>query len=179
MGLLRPDKGKISIDGVPIESGNLRSWQKKIAHVPQEIYLADSSIAKNIAFGVAETDIDMSRVERCAEVAQIAEFISSISEGYSTRVGEKGVLLSGGQRQRIGIARALYKQSEVLVFDEATSALDDETERLVIEGIEKASENLTLIMIAHRISSIKFCDLVIQMKNGQVVKKGKIDEILD
>jgi ATP-binding cassette subfamily B protein len=167
MGLLPPTEGRILIDGHSLDSGNLRSWQKNIAHVPQSIFLSDSNFAENIAFGIPEADIDMNRVREAARQAQIAEFIESSLEGYQTQVGERGIRLSGGQRQRIGIARALYKQAEVLVFDEATSALDGVTESKVMESIGNLSRHLTILMIAHRVTSLRYCDQILQIKNGK------------
>jgi ATP-binding cassette subfamily B protein len=167
MGLLPPTEGRILIDGHPLGPGNLRSWQKNIAHVPQSIFLSDSNFAENIAFGIPGADIDMNRVREAARQAQIAEFIESSLEGYQTQVGERGIRLSGGQRQRIGIARALYKQAEVLVFDEATSALDGVTESKVMESIGNLSRHLTILMIAHRVTSLRNCDQILQIKHGK------------
>jgi len=172
IGLLLPSAGKILVDGFdlhdPDHPERLSTWRATIAHVPQSIYLADSSIAENIAFGLPSNQIDLARVREAAEQAQIAGFIESNPYGYDTFVGERGIRLSGGQRQRIGIARALYKQAQVLVFDEATSALDNETESAVIEAIEGLSRDLTVIMIAHRLSTIARCDRVIELGDGTV-----------
>ncbi len=148
------------------------AWRSTIAHVPQTIYLADSSIAENIAFGLPSHQIDMTRLRQAAEQAQIAGFIESSPEGYDSFVGERGIRLSGGQRQRIGIARALYKQAQVLVFDEATSALDTATEQAVMEAIEGLSKELTILMIAHRLSTVERCDRVIKLDQGCVVSDG-------
>ena len=148
----------------------LSPWRDTIAHVPQSIYLADSSIAENIAFGLPIDQIDMGRVCEAAAQAQIAGFIESSPDGYNTFVGERGIRISGGQRQRIGIARALYKQAQVVVFDEATSALDTGTEAAVMESIEGLSRDLTLVMIAHRLSTLSSCDRVIELANGTVEK---------
>ena len=157
MGLLIPNSGCLLVDGVdlhnPAHPQRLTAWRAAVAHVPQNIYLADTSIAGNIAFGVPRQAIDLSRVKHAAEQAQIAGFIESCPEGYSSFVGERGIRLSGGQRQRIGIARALYKQASVIVLDEATSALDTRTENSVMEAIEGLSRDLTLVMIAHRLST--------------------------
>ena len=163
MGLLLPLSGRITVDGNVLDQRNLRSWQRNIAHVPQAIYLADTSLAENIAFGVAPEKIDMKRVREAARQAHIADFIESSPQGYQALVGERGIRLSGGQRQRIGIARALYKQATVLVFDEATSALDHETEQAVMEAIEGLSADLTILIIAHRLTTIKNCTQIIEI----------------
>lgn len=163
MGLLEPSSGRITVDGIVLEKHNLRSWQGNIAHVPQAIYLADTSLAENIAFGVPQEKLDMKRVREVARQAHIADFIESSPQGYQALVGERGIRLSGGQRQRIGIARALYKQATVLVFDEATSALDHETERAVMETIECLSPTLTILIIAHRLTTIKNCTQIIEL----------------
>jgi len=168
MGLLKPSSGQITVDGCSIHSHKepecLLAWRAAIAHVPQMIYLADRSIAENIAFGVAPAELDLERVKLAAQQAQIAEFIESSPKGYKTFVGERGIRLSGGQRQRIGIARALYKQASVLVFDEATSALDNATESALMEAIEDLSRELTIVMIAHRLSTVAGCDRIIELK---------------
>lgn len=167
MGLLEPNDGRIFIDEQPLCQNNLRAWQGNIAHVPQAIYLSDSTLAENIAFGVEPEKIDMKRVKEAAHHAHIADFIESSSQGYQALVGERGIRLSGGQRQRIGIARALYKQATVLVFDEATSALDQETERAVMEAIEDLSPDLTILIIAHRLTTLKNCTQIIELGNDK------------
>jgi len=163
MGLLKPSSGRIMVDGTILNQQNLRSWQRNIAHVPQSIFLADISLAENIAFGVQPENIEMKRVKEAARQAHIADFIESSPQGYKALVGERGIRLSGGQRQRIGIARALYKQATVLVFDEATSALDHETEQAVMEAIEGLSADLTILIIAHRLTTIKNCAQIIEI----------------
>ena len=163
MALLDPTEGRLLVDGLSITESNRRAWQVRIAHVPQSIYLADSSIAENIAFGVPAERIDMERVISAARQAQIADLITTLPEAYSTRVGERGVRLSGGQRQRIGIARALYKQASVIIFDEATSALDAETEEAVMKAIEGLGRDLTLLIVAHRLSTLHGCDKVVDV----------------
>ena len=178
MGLLSPTEGSILVDGQPITGNRKNAWQKQIAHVPQNIYLADSSLAENIAFGVAKNDIDMTRVREAAKQAQIADFIESRSEGYEAKVGERGIQLSGGQRQRIGIARALYKQAHVLVFDEATSALDNQTEVSVMEAIDGLASNLTIILIAHRLTTLSRCDSIVQIEDGCVSKVGTYTQLM-
>jgi ABC-type multidrug transport system fused ATPase/permease subunit len=163
MGLLQPSEGMVLIDGEPLGEETLRAWQVRIAHVPQAIYLADTSVAENIAFGVPRDRIDMTRVREAARQARIAEDIETWQGGYEARVGERGGRLSGGQRQRIGIARALYKQASVLVFDEATSALDGDTEESVMRSIEGLGHALTLLIVAHRLSTLRTCDRVVEV----------------
>ncbi|MBU6229337.1 MAG: ABC transporter ATP-binding protein/permease [Cyanobacteria bacterium REEB459] len=178
LGLLQPDKGQVLIDGQPLTSDRLRSWQRSIAHVPQHIFLSDTTVAENIAFGVPANDIDLSRVRWAAEMAQISEFIESRPEGYQAIVGERGVRLSGGQRQRIGIARALYKKASVIVLDEATSALDNATEREVMAAVERLSGEVTVILIAHRLSTVEKCDLIIELEQGHVAAQGSYQDLL-
>jgi ATP-binding cassette subfamily B protein len=179
MGLLVPTEGEVLVDGEPIRGARIRAWQKSIAHVPQNIYLADASVAENIAFGVRREDIDMQRVRRAAEQAQISDFLESMPEGYNASVGERGVRLSGGQRQRIGIARALYKQANVLVLDEATSALDNATERSVMDAIEALDRELTILLVAHRLTTVRRCDTIVELNLGRVVAQGPYDELLE
>ena len=149
----------------------MRSWQSHIAHVPQSIFLSDSTIAENIAFGVPQEEIDYDKVVLAAQQAQISKTIEEWETGYNTLVGERGIRLSGGQRQRIGIARALYKEADVIIFDEATSALDSETELEVIKAIESLSSNLTIIIIAHRTTTLKNCNKVYEMVDNNIVEK--------
>ena len=162
----------------PAHPERLRAWQSSIAHVPQSIYLADSSIAENIAFGVSREQINMVRVKQAAAQAQIASFIESSQEGYQSFVGERGIRLSGGQRQRIGIARALYKKARVLVFDEATSALDTDTEEAVMAAVEGLSKELTIVMIAHRLSTVQRCSRVIRLAQGTVAADGPPQQVV-
>ena len=178
MGLLQPTEGTIAVDGVQITPSNLRSWQAHIAHVPQSIFLADTSIAENIAFGVSLEHIDMERVKDAAGRAQIAQAIESWPQQYKTKVGERGVRLSGGQRQRIGIARALYKQADVIVFDEATSALDNETERAVMQAIESLGDDLTIFIIAHRLTTLKNCSCVVKLGAAGEVLMGSYESTI-
>ena len=178
MGLIEPTHGEILIDGLPMTEMRKQSWQRTVAHVPQSIYLTDTSVAENIAFGVPLADIDMKRVHQAAKQAQISKFIESRSNGYMSILGERGVCLSGGQRQRIGIARVLYKKASVLVFDEATSALDNETEREVMNAIQQLNGNLTIIIIAHRLTTIRQCDTIFELAQGQVVAQGTYDQLL-
>jgi ATP-binding cassette, subfamily B, bacterial PglK len=180
MGLLSPTGGSISIDGVQLDSGiNLSSWQRSIAHVPQNIYLADCSVGENIAFGVPPNKIDFDRVRKAAKRAEIASFIENGSEGYDAVVGERGVRLSGGQRQRIGIARALYKNASVIIFDEATSALDNQTEQTVMQTIEGLSREITMFIVAHRLTTLKSCDSIIKLDGGKVVGQYDYSEIIN
>jgi ABC-type multidrug transport system fused ATPase/permease subunit len=178
MGLLEPDRGSIEIDGEPIMPGNQRAWQAHIAHVPQAIFLADSTIEENIAFGVTRAQIDTKRVRQAAQRAQIADTIETWPKQYQTIVGERGIRLSGGQRQRIGIARALYKQADVIIFDEATSALDNETEQAVIQAIESLSKDITLLIIAHRLSTLKNCTQIVELGQGGIKKIGTYQDIV-
>ncbi len=176
MGLLEPTEGQILVDGADLHDPQvperLAAWRAAIAHVPQSIFLADSSIAENIAFGIPREQIELNRVRQAAEQAQIAGFIESSPEGYDTFVGERGIRLSGGQRQRIGIARALYKQASVIVLDEATSALDTATEDAVMAALEGLSRQLTVVMIAHRLSTVARCDRVIRLQQGCIAAEG-------
>ncbi len=178
MGLLTPTEGEVLVDGRPIRSNCIRAWQRTIAHVPQSIYLADATVAENIAFGVPRGAIDLRRVQQVARQAQIADFIESRPEGYNAFVGERGIRLSGGQRQRIGIARALYKQANVIVFDEATSALDNDTERAVMQAIESLSDELTILIVAHRLTTMKNCTQVIELADGKIKRSGTYVEII-
>ncbi len=170
MGLLSPTSGFIEIDGVTLTDANRGGWYKQIAHVPQGIYLADSTILENIAFGVPRDSIDLQRVNAAVETAILSKFIGDLPEGLESAVGERGVRLSGGQRQRIGIARAIYKNASVLVLDEATSALDGETEQKLMEKINQFDDKLTILMIAHRLETLANCDFQVEMKNGQISK---------
>ena len=178
LGLLQPTSGQIVIDGEPLVDEKVFAWQKSLSHVPQVIYLADASIAENIAFGLPKDKIDMEQVHKAARLAQIAEHIETLEAGYDTFVGERGIRLSGGQRQRIGIARALYKNATVLVFDEATSALDDETEAELMKAIDGLSKDLTVIMIAHRLSTVRRCDKILKLHKGKVVAFDTPDVVL-
>ena len=179
MGLLQPNMGLIEIDDQPITLGNHRAWQAHIAHVPQAIFLADSTIEENIAFGVPSHQIDKERVRQAAHQAQISSIIETWPNQYQTFVGERGIRLSGGQRQRIGIARALYKQADVIIFDEATSALDNETEQAVIQAIEGLGENLTVLIIAHRLTTLKNCTQIVELGNGGIKRAGSYQNIVN
>ena len=177
MGLLQVTQGELRIDGVPITALNARQWQAHIAHVPQAIFLADSTIEENIAFGVPKNRIDFDRVKLSAKRAQIAETIEGWENQYQTIVGERGMRLSGGQRQRIGIARALYKNADVLIFDEATSALDQETERAVMEAIDGLGNDLTILLIAHRLGTLKNCSQIVELNESGIKHIGSYQEI--
>ena len=168
MGLIEPTKGYLSVDGATVTSKNVASWYKNIAHVPQTIFLADCSILQNIAFGIPVESIDLEIVKRAAKQAQISDLIEGWPDQYETNVGERGVRLSGGQRQRVGIARALYKNASVIFFDEATSALDNNTEDAVMSSIEALDKNLTIFIVAHRLSTLKSCNKIIEIKAGQI-----------
>ena len=178
MGLLDPTEGSLEVDGNIITQKNNRSWQSHIAHVPQEIFLADCSIEENIAFGVLKDDINFERVKEAAKKAQIQDFIEALPKKFKTTVGERGVQLSGGQRQRIGIARALYKKADVIIFDEATSSLDTKTENIVMESIEELSQDLTLLIIAHRITTLRDCSKIIELREGKVIRTDTYENIM-
>jgi ATP-binding cassette subfamily B protein len=178
MGLLEPTEGQIEIFGQVLSRQNRRAWQAHIAHVPQAIYLADTTIAENVALGCDASKIDLARVKTSVEKAQLADFIESLPQQYQTPVGERGVRLSGGQRQRIGLARALYKQANVLVLDEATSALDDATETAVMQAIHELGNDITVLMIAHRLSTLKNCDRIVELGKGEMLREGTYQEII-
>jgi len=178
MALLQPSDGTLAIDGRVVNKVNCRAWQAHIAHVPQTIYLADSTIEENIAFGLPAELIDHERVCKAAEQAQIRDLIEEWPDKYRTFVGERGVRLSGGQRQRVGIARALYKQADVIIFDEATSALDNETERSVMRAIESLSPDLTILIIAHRLTTLQNCSRIIEIGNKGIVRAGTYQKIV-
>jgi ABC-type multidrug transport system fused ATPase/permease subunit len=177
MGLLSPTGGHIAIDGQPIGPANQRSWQVHIAHVAQDIFLSDNSIEENIAFGVPKDQIDPVRIRSAARQAQISGFIDDLPQGYLTIVGERGVRLSGGQRQRIGIARALYRNADVIIFDEATSALDSETEQAVMQSIETLDKDLTVLIIAHRLSTLRNCTQIVDLDSQGNLRVIRYDEI--
>jgi ATP-binding cassette, subfamily B, bacterial PglK len=177
MFLLEPTRGTILVDGEPIRGVRGRSWQRTIAHVPQSIYLADASVAENIAFGVAPEAIDFARVREAARQAQISDYVESHPENYRARIGERGVRLSGGQRQRIGIARALYKQASVLILDEATSSLDDSTDLAVMDAIDNLRRDLTILIIAHRVTTVRRCNSIVHLERGRIVAQGSYEEI--
>jgi len=178
MGLLTPTEGALLVDSVAVNPQNTRAWQAHISHVPQQIYLSDTSIAENIAFGVPLEVIDLQRVKQAAQQAQISQTIESWGAGYGTLVGERGVRLSGGQRQRIGIARALYKRANIIILDEATSALDDETESAVMQAIETLGRDITILIIAHRLTTLKNCDQIVKLANDGIAAVGGYEQIM-
>ena len=172
LGLLKPNLGHIFLNGEnlhsKLNSNLLEKWRDSISHVPQNIYLSDSSIIENIAFGIPPEEIDFKKVKLSAEKAQLSQFIESCPDKYQTTVGERGVRLSGGQRQRIGIARALYKDSEILFLDEATSALDVNTEKSLMKELNKMCNDITIVLIAHRLTTIKDCDKIFKIEKGKI-----------
>lgn len=179
LGLLEPQTGYLTVDGTEIDSTNRALWQQKLGYVPQDIYLTDDSIAANIAFGVPESKVNRAQVEKVAEIANLRQFvIAELPDGFDTLVGERGVRLSGGQRQRIGIARALYHDPQVLIFDEATSALDTLTEQSVMEAISNLSDEITVILIAHRFATVRNCDVIYVLERGRVSGKGTYDQLV-
>ncbi len=178
MGLLEPKEGAIHVDNEIVTHNNLHKLHSLIAHVPQHIYLADTSIAKNIAFGVNEEDIDYSLLKKVADEALVTKFLNEQEHDLSHLVGERGIRLSGGQRQRIGIARALYKRSGLIIFDEATSSLDENTEREIMKTIYSLDESLTIVLVAHRISTLKECDEIYEMENGSLRLVGSYEDLV-
>jgi ABC-type multidrug transport system fused ATPase/permease subunit len=178
LGLLEPLKGTLEIDQVVITKKNLRAWQRSIGYVPQDIYLADDTIASNIALGENLNDVNQQAVETASKIANLHDFImGELPHQYQTIVGERGIRLSGGQRQRIGIARALYHNPQILILDEATSALDNQTEKAVMDAVNNISKNITIIIIAHRLSTIKNCDIIFLLDNGELKDKGTFEEL--
>ena len=178
MGLLAPTTGFISVDGIKVNRENIDNWQSHIAHVPQNIYLSDSSLLENIAYGVSEDKIDHVQVERAVIDAQLHSLIEKLPDGYMTHVGERGARLSGGQRQRIGIARALYRNADVIVFDEATSALDNETEKAIMKAISNLQKGITVFIIAHRLTTLKYCDQIFELREGKLLSKGDYKDFI-
>jgi len=179
LGLLETQEGALKIDGQPISAANRRQWQRTIGYVPQHIYLVDDSVAANIAFGVNPKDINLQAVERAAKIANLHKFvINDLPQGYATTVGERGVRLSGGQRQRIGIARALYHNPQVLILDEATSALDNLTEQAVMEAVNNLGHDITIILIAHRLSTVRQCDQIYLLEQGELKARGTYQELI-
>ena len=179
LGLLEPAQGTIRVDGRPLDRETMRAWQQNIGYVPQTIYLTDATVAENIAFGVPADRIDMAAVESAARIAALHDFVASdLPEGYATFVGERGVRLSGGQRQRIGIARALYHDPALLIMDEATSALDTLTERLVMDAVQRIRKDKTVVLIAHRLSTVRQCDRIYLLEHGRVADSGSFDDLV-
>jgi len=179
LGLLSPSQGRVLVHGQDLHGspGLVDAWQQSVAHVPQQIYLSDASFASNIAFGVPKDQIDLQRVRQAAEQARIVELIEASTDGFDTVVGERGVRISGGQRQRIGLARALYRQAELLVLDEATSALDNRTEAEVMAAIESLDCEITVVLIAHRLSTVQRCDRIVMLEQGRITGMGSYAEL--
>ena len=180
LGLLEPQEGTLEVDGNLITKKNLRSWQHSIGYVPQHIYLADDTISANIAFGIDPENVDQKKIEKAAILANLHSFvIEELPNKYQTKVGERGIQLSGGERQRIGIARALYSNPQLLILDEATSALDNQTEAAIMDGINSLSKDITIIIIAHRLSTLNKCYNIIKLEKGEIINQGKFDEMVD
>ena len=180
LGLLKADKGTLEVDGQMINKNNLRAWQRSVGYVPQQIFLSDNTLSANIAFGVEPEFINQKAVERAAKMANLHEFIiNELPHQYQTKVGERGIRLSGGQRQRIGIARALYHNPKVLIMDEATSALDNLTEQAVMDAVNNLGKKITIIMIAHRLSTVKNCDIIFLLENGQLKAEGTFEKLIE
>ena len=180
LGLLEAQKGTLEVDGKVITKQNSRSWQRSIGYVPQHIFLSDNTVSANIAFGEDPRSINQKAVEKATKIANLHNFvIDELSNHYQTTIGERGVRLSGGQRQRIGIARALYHNPQVLILDEATSALDNQTEKAVMDAVNNLSKNITIILIAHRLNTVKNCDIIFKLDKGQLVAQGTYDEIIN
>ena len=179
LGLLSPNSGSISVDGVEINDNNIRAWQQIVGYVPQSIYLNDDSIERNIAFAVPKNQVDKKLIKQVAKMANLDSFVESLPEKYNTVVGERGVRLSGGQRQRIGIARALYHSPSVIFLDEATSSLDGITENVIMEAIQNLSHKKTIVMVAHRLTTLKECDVIHLMQNGHIVDSGTYQQLVD
>ena len=177
LGLLRPQAGQLCVDGAVVGTENLRDWQRSIGYVQQSVHLVDDTIAANIAYGVADEDIDLEQVARAASLARLDSFVATLPDGYLSKVGDRGTRLSGGQKQRIGIARALYRDPSVIVFDEATSALDTVTERAVMDAVGALSGTKTVLMVTHRLSTVAFCDQIVVLKNGKIEAVGTYDEL--
>ena len=179
LGLLEAQKGTLEVDGKVITKQNARSWQRSLGYVPQQIYLSDDTITANIAFGVEPKDINQEAVEKASKVANLHDFVTEeLPKKYQTEIGEKGVRLSGGQRQRIGIARALYHSPKVLILDEATSALDNQTEKAVMDAVNNLSKSITIIIIAHRLSTLKKCDKIFLLEKGEIKDQGTFEELI-
>jgi ATP-binding cassette, subfamily B, bacterial PglK len=178
VGLLVPSEGRVEVDGSALDEANRAAWQSRIAYVPQNMFLLDSSIAQNIALGIPAADINRHRLLEAARLAQLDEFINTLPAGFDHRVGERGIQLSGGQRQRIGIARALYREATVLVFDEATSALDGLTEQELMATLGRLRGRYTTILIAHRMTAVRSCDIIFELENGKITGTGTYDELL-
>jgi ABC-type multidrug transport system fused ATPase/permease subunit len=178
MGLLPPGEGTLSVDGATVDDANVARWRRLVGHVPQQIFLFDDTVARNIAFGIPDSEINMEQVERAARLARLHDFVVDLPQRYATVVGERGIRISGGERQRIGIARALYHDPELLVLDEATSALDNVTENAVLDALQTLAGRKTIVMVAHRLSSVKGCDVICVMDAGRIVEHGRYSELI-
>jgi ABC-type multidrug transport system fused ATPase/permease subunit len=179
LGLLEAQKGTLEVDNTVISKQNFKSWQQSIGYVPQHIYLSDDTIAANIALGIEHKNIDQNLVEEVSKIANLHDFVKeNLPQKYETIIGERGVRLSGGQRQRIGIARALYSNPQVIILDEATSALDNKTEELVMSAINSIGKDITIILIAHRLNTLRNCDTIFELEKGRVINKGNFNDLL-
>jgi len=180
LGLLEAEKGRIEVDGKVISKQNIRSWQSLIGYVPQHIFLSDDTVLANIAFGEEYKDIDKKAAIKASKLANLHSFVTEqLPDKYQTIVGERGIRLSGGERQRIGIARALYHNPQLLIFDEATSALDSKTESAIMDAVNILSKDMTIILIAHRLTTLKKCDSIIKLSKGEIIAQGNFDEMID
>ena len=179
LGLLQSEKGYLEVDGKIIDKNNLRAWQRLIGYVPQHIYLSDDTVAANIAFGIDLDEVDYDAVEKASKIANLHEFVTNeLPKQYNTTIGERGIRLSGGQRQRIGIARALYLNPKILILDEATSSLDNLTEKAVMDELINLNKDITIIMIAHRLSTVRKCDKIFLFEKGEMINQGTFDELI-
>ena len=179
MGLLEPNEGKIYIDDQIINNQNLQEWQKHVAHVPQNIFLNDDTITNNVAYGINPKLIDINLVKKSIKDADLSDYVFNLEKGLDTIIGERGIKLSGGQKQRLAIARALYKQASLIVFDEATSALDVQTESNVMGVIKNFTDKVTIIIVAHRLETLKFCDILYEISDGKIINAGNFDELIN
>ena len=180
VGLLTPSSGTIHLDGLELGPDNLQNWQHQIAYVPQEVFLFDDTVARNIAIGLQDDQIDYDRLKAVTRIADIYDFISTqLPNGFEEKIGERGVRLSGGQRQRLGLARALYQKPAVLILDEATSALDSITEKGIIDSLQELPDDLTILVIAHRLSTVRYANCIYLLQKGQIIEKGSYDNLMD
>ena len=179
LGLISPSQGNVFIGGKKLDINNLRNWQDRIGYVPQNVFLSEGSVIENVAFGIEKDSIDFEKVKKAVEMAHLKQWVNDLDDGYLTKIGERGVQISGGQRQRLGIARALYNDAEVLFFDEATSALDGITENIIMEAIESIGSKKTIIMIAHRLNTVKNCDLIFMIEQGRLVDQGSYQHLME